>query len=174
MRNDTLKTPAEKLGRSIQKPPVLTASAAKKFRSFTTPAAKILPAYNIPRYTDITKTRDLTHINPLYVPKESINNHTFNIMNVSCSTEVDVSMPDSNTNVPSFQAMSTPMASFSPLLQRIEQAIDEKLAGFMTSFRNQTTIDLETIALRQQMKNSFRISIAEVKQPLNIEETFLV
>lgn len=68
------------------------------------------------------------------VPQSS-NNHTFNVMNISSSTEVEDLNQTVNTNATS---ITSGIPSFSPFMRKIENTIDEKLATFFEALKNQT------------------------------------
>lgn len=179
-KNDKAKTPG-RLGLSSLKPPLSTIkkpAAPNRCNSFITPSAK-KASISKSRYTDLGDLAALSNFNQFQAPnessmapKESIDNHTFNIMNMSCSTEVDGPTPSvsrfgSTTNLANLQ-QTTPVVSFSPLMKRIEETIDKKLSMFMESFRNQTTTDIETTAVvHQQMKNAVMNGIEEVRKSLD-------
>ncbi|KAL7029769.1 hypothetical protein ACKWTF_006352 [Chironomus riparius] len=177
-KNDKAKTPG-KFGLSSLKAPLSTIkkpAVPNRCTSFITPSAKKVPMSKS-RYTDLGDLADLSTFNQLapkeafQPPKESIDNQTFNIMNVSTSTEVDgatnsVSRFGSTSNLASLQA--APVVSFSPLMRRIEETIDNKLSIFMESFRNQTSTNIEsTVVVHQQMKDAVMNGIEEVRKSLN-------
>jgi len=172
-KNDKAKTP----GRiSSLKPPLSTIkkpAVPNRCNSFVTPSAKKAPVSKT-RYTDLRDFAALSSLNQSHAPKESIDNHTFNIMNMSCSTEVDgptVSMScyGSTTNLANFQA--APATNFSPLMRRFEETMDKKLSTFMESLRNETVANIEPNDVYQQVKDVVRDGIDEVRKSLN-ESTF--
>lgn len=180
MRNDNAKTPG-KFGKPSQK---VESSAVKKtnnpnaFRSFITPSAKkVIPGNK--RHTNLTDVSTIGNINRVNLPKESIDNNTFNIMNVSCSTEIDgptssMSQIYTNPNLTNLQTLPA-MPSFSPLMRRIEETIDKKLANFMESFCIQTKNDVvETTAVQSHVRKAIKESIDEVRKSINLEETEMV
>lgn len=174
LQTNNRKTPASK---PIQKSSSTTSknlTVPKPFHSFITPSAKKV-SVNKPRYTDLRDITDSSHVEHLRGAKESIDNHTFNIMNISSSTEVDGPAMSHLSEHPNLTTSQNTFAipSFSPLLRRIEQTIDEKLATFMNSFRNQT-LDVETTVVRQSMKLAVQEGIQEVRRSLNIEDTVTV
>lgn len=66
---------------------------------------------------------------------ESIDNTTFNLCNISSSTEFDG--PISSSQVPAAPQPNVPF-SFSPLMRQLNETIDVKFSSMMDMWKNQT------------------------------------
>jgi DNA uptake protein ComE-like DNA-binding protein len=124
-RNEQSKTPGKTVSKTPGKMPPPSAAkftstvkrqtTANRFHSFSTPS-KSSAAKNPLRQTEMPRVTDMSYID----------NNTF-IMNCSTSTEVDAPVGNPNLSV----VQNATMPSFSPLMRKIEAAIDTKLTSFM-------------------------------------------
>lgn len=177
--NDT-KTPRKTLSKTpstlkaaqnnIKKQPIMT--SVNRFNSFNTPSAK-KAVVNPVRHTFVPKT---TTMNMSYMPKESIDNNTFSIMNASTSTVIDKSPTSTNFNLTSQSNLthmqpSLNVPSYSPLMRQIEATIERKLTSFMDSFR-QTTIAADNG--ENDAATAVENGIREIRQSINAECSSLV
>lgn len=102
-----------------------------RYQSFTTPS-KRLTAADPSRYSELPHTSDLSYATNQH--KESIDNNTFNVMNISSSTEFE-GPPMSTPSVNNVTQMTVP----SPFMREILSTIDKRLTIFMNTFLSQTT-----------------------------------
>lgn len=130
-RNETLKTPGinDRKTPFKMQPPKYAGTASKQTMNrsclFNTPAVNSSTLKTVRRQTEIPATSEMNFTQQSIA--ESIDNNTFSVMNISTSTEVDMSAP------------ATPAAvSFSPFMRQIEKTIDQKFASFMENFQSQS------------------------------------
>lgn len=165
-RNELSKTPGKILVKTpgkltstinrgtgtIKKQP--PAAMVSRFHSFTTPSKRATVVDPI-RYSELPQTADLSYMDP--TPKHSIDNNTFNIMNMSSSTEVEGPTLSAHPSLNNLTQPSVP--SFSPLIRQIEATIDKKLSSFMTSFINQTTSNAEHENVGDNLQNNIKDAV---------------
>jgi DNA uptake protein ComE-like DNA-binding protein len=132
------KTPANIRGTLAKKTPTVS-----RFNSFITPGSKksLAVTSTVNRYSEMPRSKN--NINNTINAKESIDNNTFSIMNVSTSTEIDAPISTSSSSLTSLNnqnivQLQTPTQSFSPLMRQIEATIERKLSTFMETIRNQS------------------------------------
>lgn len=181
-RNDTLKTP-----RKLKTPGKLKSPGSPKTAGKPKTPGKMLPPLTVKRITGTIKKQPLNiasqsfnstrkspkvnkHTDRSLVPRStetsfmqqtsgSIDNNTFSILNFSSSTEVDV---PSNVTFELQHKLSETFGqpNFSPLMRKIEEAMDTKFMSFMETPKNeQRTMDMTHF--QDTMRNAVNQSIAE-------------
>jgi DNA uptake protein ComE-like DNA-binding protein len=188
-RNEMIKTPGKTLtktpGKTLAKTPGKMIStinrgtgtikkapaSVNRFHSFNTPSKRVADVDPM-RYSELPQTSDFSYLEP----KQSIDNNTFNIMNVSASTEVEGPSLSAHPSLNNLTQAAMP--SFSPLIRQIEATIDQKLTSFMTTFINQTTtssVNAENIAdnLRNNIKDAVVSGIKEIRDLSGLEDSDL-
>lgn len=128
-----------------------------RFKSFNTPSktsAKKSPF----RKTFAASSGEMSYMQQT---TESIDNNTFSILNCSSSTEVEA--PSLTQNQQLTSTMTAALPSFSPLMRKIEQAIDIKFTSFMETLKSERQTDtmLESTLLQQTVKRAIQDKVNE-------------
>lgn len=150
-RNETAKTPNRLLPLShgkntgtIKKRPMMSQN-----KTFTSSAKKVVKS-SLLRRTELPMANDMSYMQQTM----DSDNKTFSILNCSTSTEIDGPSGSRAQQLKAAELQIT-MPSFSPLMRKIEDAIDKKFTTFMDNFKNQT-------ADFSQLRNHVRQSVNEV------------
>lgn len=129
----------------------------ERYKSFNTPSKSAVKKSPF-RKTFVAPSSELSY---MHQTTGSIDNNTFSILNLSSSTEFEGPNLTQNQQLTSSMAIAPP--SFSPLMRKIEQAIDVKFNSFIETLKNERRADtlLESTQFQVTMKQAIRNEVNE-------------